>query len=204
MLREHEAAGSNPAFPTTYFLLPKRSNQSRWIMNAHGHPHALDVTGCAARHALKILILLCFLAAISTPACRPHESRQDISDNQTLQASFLSLKPGCSIAPATLHLRTGGALGIAIENEALADARGTWSQQQGRFSAAAEFTVARRPLFHYRLALSGLGMGGLYAGRARLLEYDRQDRLMQEIEFLFHAEAPGARALPGFGKDTAR
>jgi hypothetical protein len=185
-----------------FFSCLKRSNPSCCTMNAHGNPHELHITGCAARRALlRALICLCLLAGpLACPyPCRAQDARPEASDNQTLQVRFFSLKPGSSIAPATLRLRCDNTLGIAFEKEALADVQGTWSLRNNRFSAAAEFTADRRPLFHYRLALNGFGAMGRCVGRARLSEYDRQDRLMQEIEFLFYAEAPGVRALPGFG-----
>lgn len=149
------------------------------------------------------LLCLCFLAGPCTciSPCLAQDSPAGVTDNQTLQVSFLSLKPGSSIAPATLRLRSDGTLEMSIANESLTGARGEWSMQGNRFSVSTKFTVDRRPLFHYRLVLDGFGVMGRYAGRARLLEYDRQDRLMQDIGFLFYAEAPGTR--PVFGKDTA-
>jgi hypothetical protein len=124
--------------------------------------------------------------------CRAQEAPAGGTDNQTLQLSFFSLNPGSSIAASRLHLGPAGALDISIPGETLTSGRGTWSLQQRRFAASADFTVDGRPLFHYRLILNGFGVMDRYAGRARLLEYDRQDRLMQEIGFLFYAERPNA------------
>jgi len=172
-------------------------------MNAPGNLYAPHTTSCATRRFLHALICLYLLAVPYTclSSCWAQDAPADITDNQTLQVSFFSLKPGSSIGPSRLHLRPGGLLDVSIPGETLTSVGGSWSLQQRRFAAAADFTLDGHPLFHYRLVWNGFGVLGRYAGRARLLEYDRQDRLMQEIIFLFYAEKPGTR--PGFGRGSA-
>ncbi len=147
------------------------------------------------------LLLLCFLAVLCAHPrlCLAQVTAAEPSDNQTLQISFLSLKPGSTIGATSLRLHPDGTIDLSIENETLTGVRGEWALQGNRFSATADFSVDRRAAFHYRLIFNGYHMMGLYAGRTRLQEYDRRNRLVQEISFLFYADA---RTLAG--KDAAQ
>jgi len=153
---------------------------------------------CAA-HAVIGLCCLVVLCASPRP-CRAQEAAEENSDNQTLRVNFLSLKPGSSIAPASLRLHADATIDLSIENETLSRVGGEWALQDNRFSATADFSVDRRAALNYRLIFNGYHLMGLYAGRARLQEYDRQNRLVQELRFLFYADARTPRA----GKDAAQ
>jgi hypothetical protein len=147
-----------------------------------------------------LLLLCCLVVLCAHPCpCRAQEVAAEPSDNQTLHISFLSLKFGSSIGATRLRLHADGTLDLSIENETLSGAGGAWALQGNRFSATADFSVDRRAAFHYRLIFNGYHMMGLYAGRTRLQEYDRRNHLVQEISFLFYADAR-TRA----GKDAAQ
>jgi hypothetical protein len=140
--------------------------------------------------AAWLMILCCCLSlcALSLPCWA--QSSSDATDNQTLQITFISLNPKNTIKPSTLHLHADGTLDFSIEGETLINTGGTWSIQTNRFSTAVDFTIDKAVPFHYRLKLEGYHLLGLYAGRARLYEYDRNERLTQEIWFLFYALPP--------------
>jgi hypothetical protein len=86
-----------------------------------------------------------------------------------------------------VHLHADGTLDFSIDGETLINTGGTWSIQTNRFSAAVDFTIDKQTPFHYLLNLDGYCLMGLYAGRVRLCEYNRHERLTQEIWFLFYA-----------------
>ena len=133
--------------------------------------------------ALRILrCLCCSLAGLyaHTQPCRA-QNPLDAADNQTLTVKFISLKPGNTIRSAHLHLHANGTLHFSIDNEALINARGSWSTQINRFSASANFTIDKQAPFHYRLKFNGYQLRGLHAGCALLYEHDRHERLTQEI-----------------------
>ena len=138
--------------------------------------------------AARMVLLCCCLATLYV---HPHycraQSPTDAADNQTLPVTFISLKPGSTIGASNLYMHADGTLDFSIDNETLLDSRGTWSQQENRFAARVDFTVDKQSSFHYRLTFDGYSLRGLYAGRAHLCEYDRHERLMQEIGFVFYA-----------------
>jgi hypothetical protein len=107
-----------------------------------------------------------------------------------LPVTFISLKPESTIGASNLDRHADGTLDFSIEGETLIDSRGTWSGQENHFWAAVDFTIDKRASFHYRLIINGYRLMGLHAGRALLSEYDRSERLTQEIEFLFYAVPP--------------
>ena len=143
--------------------------------------------------AQRIMVLLCCCLATLYMHPRPcrAQSPSDAADNQTLPVTFISLKPGSTIGASNLHLHADGTLDFSIDGETLLDSRGTWSQQENRFAATVDFTVDKRASFHYRLIFDGYRLMGADAGRAHLCEYDQQERLTQEIGFLFYAVPPG-------------
>lgn len=153
------------------------------------------------RPCMQAAVSLCLLAALCAcpPPCRAQEPASQ-SDNQTLQVTFLSLKPGNAIGPSRLRLHTDGTLDFRIDGETLSGVQGAWTQKESRFSATVDFSLDRRTGFHYRLVLDGYSLTGLYGGRARLSEYNAGDRLMQEVDFLFYAGGSG----PQTEKDSAR
>ena len=161
-----------------------------------------------ARHAgplaLRSAFCLCCLAALAvhTPVCLA-DTTADAADNQTLQITFLSLKPGNTIGPSRLRLRADGTLTFSIAGETLSSLRGTWTRQDRRFSATVDFILDRQPGFHYRLVLDGYTLMDLYAGHARLREHDRHDSLVQEIIFVFYAaDSSGTRGPGRTDRDT--
>lgn len=134
---------------------------------------------------------LCCLAALAVPMrlCIAQDL-PDAADNQTLEARFLSLKPGNTIAPSCLTLLNDKTVRFAIEGTPLVNVQGTWSQGQNSFSANVSFAVDKQTSFHYRLEFEGYGMKNLYGGLAYLFEYDSNERLIQKISFLFYAAPP--------------
>lgn len=171
----------------------------------HGSQHSSDSvrrsairelgvrTGHASglRVASAVLLCCCLATLYMHPRSCRAQSPTDAADNQTLPVTFISLKPGSTIGSSNLHLHADGTLDFSIDGETLLDSRGTWSQEENRFAANVAFTVDKLTSFHYRLAFDGYRLMGLCAGQARLLEYDQQDRLTQEIGFLFYAVPPG-------------
>ena len=139
------------------------------------------------------MVLCCCLTGLlyAHPFFCLAQSPSETADNQTLTVTFISLKPGSTIGASTLQLHADKTLDFSIESETLIDSRGTWSQQENRFTATVDFTVDRRTSFHYRLTFDGYRLLGLHAGRALLSEYDHSERLTQEIGFLFYAVPPG-------------
>jgi len=159
--------------------------------------------GIRAGHApriltVRVLLWLCCclagLCALSLPCWA--QSSSDAADNQTLTVKFISLKPGNTIGSAHLHLHANGTLDFSIDDETLINVRGTWSTQANRFSASVNFTIDKQAPFHYRLKFDGYRLRDLHAGRAYLYEYDRHERLTQEIWFLFYALPPDTRIRP--------
>jgi hypothetical protein len=141
--------------------------------------------------AIVCLVLCCCLTEMCMYAhlCRA-QSPLSAADNQTLSIRFISLKPGNEIEASHLHLHADGTLDFSIEGETLINTRGNWSLQSNRFSAAVDFTIDKQTPFHYLLKFEGYCLMGLYAGRARLCEYERHRRLTQEMWFLFYALPP--------------
>jgi hypothetical protein len=137
------------------------------------------------------LMMLCCCLGLCAPSlpCWA-KSSSNSADNQTIQIKFISLNPTNTISTSTVHLHADGTLDFSIEGETLINTGGTWSVQTNRFSAAVDFTIDKQTPFHYLLKFEGYCLMGLYAGRARLCEYDRHERLTQEIWFLFYALPP--------------
>jgi hypothetical protein len=127
--------------------------------------------------------------------CRA-QSPLSAADNQTLSIKFISLKPENTIGDSNLQLHADGTLYFSIEGETLINTGGTWSIQTNRFSATVDFTIDKQTPFHYLLKFEGYCLMGLYGGRARLCEYDRHERLTQELWFLFYALPPDTRIRP--------
>ena len=137
------------------------------------------------------LMMLCCCLGLCAPSPCWAQSSSDAADNQTLQIKFISLNPKNTIRPSTLHLHADGTLDFSIEGETLINTGGTWSIQTNRFSAAVDFTLVKQISLHYHLTFDGYRLMGAHAGRARLYEYDRNERLTQEILFIFYALPPG-------------
>lgn len=140
---------------------------------------------CPGSCTVCLILLCCCLAA----PCRA-ENNSGSADNQTLQVTFISLKPGSTIGPSCLRLHADSSLDFSINGEPLTKTGGIWSTQTNRFSASINFSIDKQPSFHYRLELDGYLLWGLHVGRARLREYDRKERQTQEIGFLFYAAPP--------------
>ncbi len=139
---------------------------------------------------MRTILLCCCLGLYAYPRPCRAQSPSGAADNQTLPVTFISLKPGSTIGASNLDLHADGTLDFSIDGETLIDSRGTWSAQENHFRAAVDFTVDKRASFHYRLTCNGYRLMGLHAGRALLSEYDRSERLTQEIWFLFYAVPP--------------
>lgn len=154
-------------------------NAARLCESRSGHTFRL--------RAVRAVLLCCWLGMYAHPRPCQAQSSSDTADNQTLPVTFISLKPGSAIGASNLHLHADGTLDFSIEGETLINSRGTWSEQKNRFAATIDFTVDKRTSFHYRLTFNGYRLMGLHAGRAHLCEYDRSERLTQEIGFLFYA-----------------
>ena len=151
--------------------------------------------------AIVCLILCCCLTEMCVYAhpCRA-QSPLSAANNQTLSIRFISLKPGNEIEASTMHLHTDGTLDFSIEGETLINTGGTWSIQTNRFSATVDFAIDKQMPFHYLLNFDGYCLMSLYAGRARLCEYNHHEHLMQEILFLFYALPPDYKLSGTFPK----
>jgi hypothetical protein len=103
-----------------------------------------------------------------------------------------------------MGLHADSSLDFSIEGETLINTAGTWSAQTNRFSASVNFMIDKQKSFHYRLELDGYLLWGLHAGRARLREYDSNERQTQEIGFLFYAVPPDFFTAPQHTKESGK
>jgi len=147
-----------------------------------------------------LMLLYCALGLCTLSLSCWAQNSSNTADNQTLQIKFICPNPKNTIRPSTVHLHADGTLDFSIEGEVLINTGGTWSIQKNRFSAAVDFTIDKQTPFHYLLTFDGYCLMGLYAGRARLCEYDRHRRLTQEIWFLFYALPPDYKLSGTFPK----
>jgi hypothetical protein len=166
-----------------------------------------QLSGFRAGHApriftVRVILWLCCCLTILFVHTHPCRAQGPLAaaDNQTLSIKFISLKPENTIGDSNLQLHADGTLYFSIEGETLINTRGTWSIQTNRFSASVNFTIDKQTPFHYLLKFDGYRLRGLHAGRATLYEYDRHERLTQEIWFLFYALPPDYKRSGTFPK----
>jgi hypothetical protein len=145
-----------------------------------------------SQRRLAQITIYALLACLPGAAVAPSEA----SDNRTtprhrFEASFISLKPGHSIAPAVMELFDNATLAVSIANEPLREALGRYRVAGMRFEADYSFALQRRPHLRYHLILRGVMLLNTYIlGRATLQEFLPQQRLTQEIPFVFVATTP--------------
>jgi hypothetical protein len=104
------------------------------------------------------------------------------------EVKFFSLKPGHSIGASRFLLEDNKKFEFVIEKEKLADPKGTYHIKGTTFTADAEFSIEKRRMYHYSFSFKGISVMDTYiAGIARLKEFVEENKLTQQIYFLFFA-----------------
>jgi hypothetical protein len=102
--------------------------------------------------------------------------------------TFFSLKQGHSIAPAIMILYDKGSLEIKLERENILTPHGKYTVADHLFKGDWEFTIQRTRPYLYASHFKGLYLFDTYIiGLFTLKEYIEEQRLTQEIPFVFFA-----------------
>ena len=113
------------------------------------------------------------------------------TDNKNRQAwfdlVFIGLKQGASIRNARFFLHDKGTLSFEIKNENITGTKGAYRCEGIRLSATIEFSIKRRKVYRYVLALDGIKLIDIYAGIAKLQEHIEGNVITQELPFVFVA-----------------
>jgi hypothetical protein len=116
------------------------------------------------------------------------EKAPDKESLKIYNITFFSLKRGHSIAPATMILYDNGRLEIKLERENLLTPQGKYTVADYLFEGDWEFTVKKTRPYHYASHFKGLYLFDTYIiGLFTLKEYIEDQRLTQEIPFVFYA-----------------
>jgi hypothetical protein len=141
-----------------------------------------------AKTILAYVAFSALLVCFTGPAAGASDNRTE--PGRCFDITFVSLKPGHSIAPAKARLSDNATLALVIENEPFAHARGSFAVTGFRFEADCFFVLQRLPNYRYTLTMKGLMLFSTYIlGRATVQEFLQNERLIQEIPFLFIASA---------------
>jgi hypothetical protein len=116
------------------------------------------------------------------------EKKPDKESQKTYKITFFSLKRGHSIAPGTLILYDNGNLEIKLDRGNLITPQGKHAVTGYLFEGDWEFTIKRTKSYHYASHFKGLYLFDTYIiGLFTLKEYIEDQRLTQEIPFVFYA-----------------
>jgi hypothetical protein len=107
---------------------------------------------------------------------------------KTYNITFFSLKRGHSIAPSTMILYDNGSLEIKLERENILTPHGKYTVADYLFEGDWEFTIKRTRPYQYASHFKALYLFDTYIiGLFTLKEYIEDQRLTQEIPFVFYA-----------------
>jgi hypothetical protein len=135
--------------------------------------------------AQYILILLAF-SSCSLYAGPSSDNETKESGKNCYRVTFFSLKQAHSIGDSRFLLHDNGTFEFDIEKEELLDSKGTYRIDGVTFEATAEFTIKKRRVYHYTFSFKGIAVFDTYAaGTAKLKEYIEENKLTQEVSFLF-------------------
>ena len=139
--------------------------------------------------AQYILFLLAFACGIACADAGPSPDNETKKCGENCyRVTFFSLKQRHSIGDSRFLLHDNGVFEFDIEKEELLDSKGTYSIDGVTFEATAEFTIKKRRLYHYAFSFKGIAIFDTFAaGTARLKEYIKENKLTQEVPFLFFA-----------------
>jgi hypothetical protein len=116
------------------------------------------------------------------------EKTPDKESRKIYNITFFSLKRGHSIAPATMILYDNGSLEIKLERENILTPHGKYTVTDYLFEGDWEFTIKKTRPYQYASHFKGLYLFDTYIiGLFTLKEYIEEQRMTQEISFLFFA-----------------
>ncbi len=131
------------------------------------------------------------------PAASTHCSTDNATVENYYYATFFSLQQRHTIGPSKISLNPEGMFVFIIEGEALQAQTGIYTIKGVSFEATTEFTLQKRKSYHYVIHFKGIAVFDAYiAGIARLKEYIEENRLSQEIPFLFFASKNSGERSP--------
>jgi hypothetical protein len=145
-------------------------------------------------------------AAQKQPGKIPLAEKTPAKEGQKIyNITFFSLKRGQSIAPATMILYDNGSLEIKLERENLLTPHGKYTVADYLFEGDWEFTITRTKPYRYASHFKGLYLFDTYIiGLFTLKEYIEDQRLTQEIPFVFFATLREKEAGRGKPKDKSQ
>jgi len=144
-----------------------------------------------------LLLLVLVVPAIGSDSCAellPGEQSGSAAA-PWYNGAFISLKPGASLRSFQFRPGDNGIMEFRVTGEAIRSAKGSYTADGLRFQAAADFFLSRgKRQYHYRIFFKGIRLLHYFGGTATLREYAENERLTQEVFFLFFGspDAPDA------------
>lgn len=119
--------------------------------------------------------------------------------------TFFSLKRGHSIAPSRMLLYDNGTFEIKIERENLLAPQGNYTIEGYQFTGEWKFTIKRTRSYQYVSQFKGLNVFNSYIiGFLNLKEYIEEQRLTQELPFIFFAALEDKDTMPDRPEDRGK